>query len=167
MLEIGAGHGVFSRLVADRGLSRVVAVEPDLRKVLIAAPHVDGVSFVAGFDDVVGGTFDCVAIIDVLYAIPLDEWDALLERAARRLPSGGTLLVKEQDPEARLKNSWNRTQEWISQKVLRLTLASAFSYESAARFTKRLESHGFGPVAARRVDFGYPHPHLLYVATKR
>jgi cyclopropane fatty-acyl-phospholipid synthase-like methyltransferase len=166
MLEIGAGHGVFSRLAAARGVSRVVAVEPDLRKVVIA-PHVEGVSFVAGFDDVVGGTFDCVAIIDVLYTIPLEQWDAILARAARRLPAGGTLLIKEQDPEARLKNSWNRVQEWFTQKILRLTLANAFSYESIPTFTKRLETHGFSRVVARRVDFGYPHPHLLYVATKR
>ena len=166
MLEIGAGHGVFSRLVADRGVARVVAVEPDLRKVVIA-PHVEGVAFVAGFDEVVGGTFDCVAIIDVLYTIPLEEWDAILARAARRLPAGGTLLIKEQDPGARLKNSWNRAQEWFTQKILRLTLAKAFSYESIPAFTSRLERHGFGGVAARKVDFGYPHPHLLYVATKR
>lgn len=166
MLEIGAGHGVFSRLVADRGVKRVVAVEPDLRKAVIA-PHVDGVSFVAGFDDVVRGSFDCVAIIDVLYAIPMDAWDEILARAAERLPAGGTLLIKEQDPEARLKNAWNRVQELIAQKVLRLTLAKAFSYESASVFAKRLEKHGFARVVAEKVDFGYPHPHLLYVATKR
>jgi hypothetical protein len=165
LLEIGAGHGVFSRLAADRGVPRVVAVEPDLRKALFGR-RVDRVSFVAGFDDAVRGTFDCVAIIDVLYTIPLAEWDALLARAAARIPAGGTLLIKEQDPEAHVKNLWNRAQEWFAQKVLRVTLAKAFSYETRDVFAARLRRHGFREVTSKRIDFGYPHPHVLFIATK-
>ena len=165
LLEIGAGHGVFSRLAADRGIARVVAVEPDLRKALFGR-NVNGVHFVAGFDDAVRGTFDCIAIIDVLYTIPLAEWDGLLDRAAARIPAGGTLLIKEQDPEARVKNLWNRAQEWFAQKVLRVTLANAFSYETRDAFAARLKRHGFREVMSKRIDFGYPHPHVLYIAEK-
>lgn len=164
LLEIGGGHGVFSRLAAARGVRRVVAIEPDVRKVM-GAP-VEGVSLVAGFDDVLGGTFDVVAIIDVLYTIPLREWDVVLKRAFDRLPSGGTLLVKEQDPEAKVKNFWNRTQEWLAQNVLRVTLARTFNYESREAFTARLERLGFRDVTWRRIDFGYPHPHVLFVARR-
>lgn len=165
LLEIGAGHGVFSRLAADRGVPRVVAVEPDLRKSLFGQ-HVAGVRFVAGFDEAVRGTFDCVAIIDVLYAVPLGEWDHFLARAAARIPPGGTLLIKEQDPEAKVKNLWNRVQEWVTQKLLRLTLAKAFDYETREVFAARLRRHGFLEVTSHRIDFGYPHPHVLYIATK-
>ena len=69
VLDIGAGHGLFARLVAARGAKRVVAVEPDTRKV----QPVDGVDFVMGFDDVVRGRFDAVVLIDVLYKIPIDQ----------------------------------------------------------------------------------------------
>ena len=93
LLEVGAGHGVFARLAATRGL-RVVAVEPDARKL----GRVEGVQFVAAFDQAVRGRFDVVALVDVLYAIPLAAWDDLLTRAFERLPPGGTLLVKEMDP---------------------------------------------------------------------
>jgi 2-polyprenyl-3-methyl-5-hydroxy-6-metoxy-1,4-benzoquinol methylase len=160
LLDIGAGHGVFSALAADRG-AHGIAVEPDLRKVL----PLGGVQFVIGFDDVVRGTFDVVAINDVLYKVPLPEWDALLTRARERLPHGGTLLVKEQDPTAHVKNSWNRAQEWLASR-LRLTLGESFSYESPAAFRARLERLGFRDVQARRIDFGYPHPHVLYVARR-
>src|SRR5947209_8963153 len=89
VLDIGAGHGVFSVLAADGG-ARVVAVEPDVRKVLAQPPHPPSapspplsrgrraldstvsrdlsteaspsVRFVAGYDDVVRGAFDVVAI---------------------------------------------------------------------------------------------------------
>jgi 2-polyprenyl-3-methyl-5-hydroxy-6-metoxy-1,4-benzoquinol methylase len=160
VLDVGAGHGVFSALAADRG-AHVVAVEPDFRKVL----PVPGVQFVIGFDDVVRGTFDVVAINDVLYKVPIDQWDALLARALERLPPGGMLFVKEQDPSARIKNAWNRWQESIATK-LRLTLGESFSYETPADFTARLQRLGFRDVEARRIDFGYPHSHILYVAKK-
>lgn len=159
VLDIGAGHGLFALLVAARGAARVVAVEPDVRKV----QPVDGVQFVIGFDDVVRGRFDAITIIDVLYKIPLGRWDTLLARCAQRLEPGGTLVIKEQDPTARFKNGWNRAQERLATK-LHLTLGQSFSYEAPAAFAARLERAGFGEVRSRRIDFGYPHPHILYTA---
>jgi len=161
LLEVGAGHAVFSRLAAARGVRRVVAVEPDLRKL----GSVEGVTYVAGYDDVIRGTFDVVVMLDVLYAIPIAEWDPLLSRLRDRLTPGGTLLIKEQDPSS-IKNKWNRAQEWISMRLLRITMANAFDYESREAFTARLERLGFRDVTSRRVDFGYPHPHILYLAKK-
>src|SRR5258705_2750298 len=92
LLDIGAGHGLFP-VLARQG-RRVVAVEPDARKVRPIA----GIEFVIGFDDVITGTFDAISIIDVLYKIPIDDWDALLLRCRARLAIGGALIIKEQDP---------------------------------------------------------------------
>jgi len=136
-------------------------VEPDVRKV----QPVDGVGFVIGFDDVVRGRFDAVVIVDVLYKIPIAEWDALLARCGARLAPGGTLIVKEHDPTAGLKNRWNRVQEWLVSKI-RLTLGESFSYEAPRQFLARLERHGFTDCRARRIDFLYPHPHVLYTARR-
>lgn len=160
LLEIGAGHGLFSRLVAARGVPRVVAVEPDLRKI----GEVDGVTYVAAFDTAIRGRFDAIAIVDVLYAIPVSAWDEILTRAFERLNPGGVLLIKEMDP-ASAKNRWNALQEQISMRVLRITMAETFSYESREVFTARLERLGF-TVTSRRIDRGYPHPHLLFAATR-
>jgi SAM-dependent methyltransferase len=162
LLEIGGGHALFSRLVAARGVPRVVSVEPDLRKLGV----IDGVQSVVAFDDAVRGTFDAVAIVDVLYAIPIGHWDALLGRAYERLTPGGVLLVKEMDPDATWKNRWNALQEWISMRLLRITMAETFNYESREAFTARLKRAGFAEVTSRRIDFGYPHPHVLYVAKR-
>lgn len=160
LLDIGAGHGVLAALAADRG-GRVVAVEPDLRKVLPVA----GVQFVVGFDDVIRGQFGVIAIVDVLYKLSQAEWDALLTRAYERLPAGGMLIVKEQDPTARIKNAWNRWQEALATR-LHLTLGESFSYEAPDAFTARLQKLGFCDVQAKRIDFGYPHPHILYMARR-
>jgi len=156
VLEIGAGHGVFSVLARDRGARRVVAVEPDARKVR----NVEGIDFVIGYDECIRGTFDVVAIIDVLYKIPIDQWDALLSRI-----DASMLIIKEQDPTARVKNFWNRAQEWVATK-LHLTLGEAFAYEAPKEFVARLQRHGYANVEVKRIDFGYPHPHVLYVATR-
>lgn len=160
LLEIGAGHGLFSRLVAARGVRRVVAVEPDARKI----GHVEGVQYVAAFDQAVRGRFDAVAIVDVLYAIPLAAWDDILRRALERLNPGGVLLVKEMDPAATLKNRWNAFQELLSMRLLGITMAETFNYESSAAFAARLKRIGFAEVSAKRIDFGYPHPHIVYAA---
>lgn len=159
MLEIGAGHGLFSRLVAARGV-RAVAVEPDVRKI----GAVEGVRYVAAFDHAVRGRFDVVAIVDVLYAIPVAAWDDILRRALERLNPGGVLLIKEMDPAANLKNRWNAFQEVLSTRLLGITMAETFNYESRDVFSARLERLGFAEVSSSRIDFGYPHPHIVYAA---
>jgi len=156
VLDVGAGHGLFARLVAARGARRVIAVEPDVRKV----QPVDGVTFVAGFDDCVGGTFEAIVIIDVLYKIPKADWQPLLERCAARLAPGGLLLVKEHDPRARIKHGWNRAQEWLASKM-RLTLGQSFTYVNPDDFAAWLGALGFEHQRVERLDFGYPHPHVL------
>jgi SAM-dependent methyltransferase len=162
LLDIGAGHGVFARLALDAGARRVVAVEPDLRKLF---GPIGGIDFVAGYDGCVRGTFDAVAIIDVLYKIPTAEWDTLFARVAERLRPGGLLIIKEHDPTAQLKNGWNRAQERLV-SLAGLTLGESFSYETPREFIARLEQAGFNEVRARRVDFFYPHAHILYTARR-
>ena len=95
-LDIGAGHGVFSVLAKDRG-AHPTAVDPDARK----TRRLDGVNVVAGYDDCIRGTFDAVSVIDVLYKVPIGEWDAFLDRIKQRLKPGGILLIKEHDPISR------------------------------------------------------------------
>jgi 2-polyprenyl-3-methyl-5-hydroxy-6-metoxy-1,4-benzoquinol methylase len=160
LLDIGCGHGVFVVLAATRG-TRATGVDPDQRKIR----RTSGVQMIAGYDEAVRGTFDAVSIIDVLYKIPIEAWDPLLLRARERLAAGGVLLIKEQDPTARIKNSWNAVQEWIAAR-LGLTLGKAFSYEAPAVFATRLERLGFRDIRVIPVGSGYPHPHVLYTARR-
>ena len=158
LLDIGAGHGAFSVLARENG-ARPTAVDPDARKVRKFA----GIQSVIGYDDCIRGTFDAIAIIDVLYKMPIADWDPFLDRVRARLKPGGTLLIKEHDPTVRVKHSWNRLQERVA-SALHLTLGESFSYETPADFTARLRRHGFESIVVQRIDAAYVHPHILYFA---
>lgn len=162
VLDLGAGHGTLARLAAEGDASSVVAVEPDVRKTLAASRH-PRVRFVAGYASAVGGAFDAVTILDVLYRIPLAGWDPLLQTAFERLRPGGVFLLKEIDPAHRLKGRWNRTQERIADR-LGMTLGEAFTYETREQIRDRLVRHGFEGFEAVEMGAGYPHAHVLYKA---
>jgi 2-polyprenyl-3-methyl-5-hydroxy-6-metoxy-1,4-benzoquinol methylase len=164
VLDIGAGHGAFACLAAEFGARSVLALEPDLRKSLPSFRH-PAVRFVAGFDDAINGTFDVVTVTDVLYKLPLPEWDPLLARLRERLVPGGTLLLKELDPEHLWKAAWNRAQEHAA-NLINLTLGRSFSYENRRRLADRLEKLGFAEVKVTDIGRGYPHAHILYSARR-
>lgn len=157
VLDLGAGHGIFSILARERG-ANVTAVDPDARKVR----KFERIKSVIGFDDCIRGAFDVIALNDVLYKIPIAGWDALLGRITARLTPGGMLLIKEHDPTARLKQGWNRLQERLA-SAMHLTLGESFSYETPADFERRLRALGL-QTTHTRIDRGYPHAHVLYVA---
>ncbi len=164
VLDIGAGHGAFARLAAEGGAALVVALEPDLRKSLPSFRRPE-VRFVAGFDEALKGSFDAVTVIDVLYKVPIHQWDALFSRIRERLAPGGTLLLKELDPEHGWKNAWNRAQEHLA-NALNLTLGRSFSYENRRQIEARLVRLGFVDFRARDIGRWYPHAHVLYTARR-
>jgi SAM-dependent methyltransferase len=164
VLDIGGGHGIFARLAVAQGAARVVVVEPDLRKSLASFRH-DSVRFVAGFDDALAGSFEVIAIVDVLYKVPLGDWDALFARIRDRLAPGGLFLLKEIDPENRGKGFLNRQQERLA-TAIRLTLGEAFSYETRDQIAARFARLGFVDFRARPLGLLYPHAHVLYTARR-
>ncbi|MFI5143615.1 MAG: SAM-dependent methyltransferase [Thermoanaerobaculales bacterium] len=164
VLDIGAGHGIFARLVARGGARQVVAIEPDLRKAALAS-LCPAVRVVAGSDVSVTGSFDVIAMIDVLYKVRRDDWDALFARIFRRLCPGGLFLLKEMDPEHRVKAGWNWIQERVA-NATRLTLGHGFNYETREQVRVRLATAGFVDFRARDLGAWYPHAHVLYSARR-
>ena len=163
VLDIGAGHGIFAHLALAGGARSVVAVEPDRRKIFFMDPR-PGLHVVGGYDSAVAGVFDAVTLFDVLYRFPTEEWDGFFRSVRARLAPGGVFLIKELDPENRVKQLWNRTQERISDRF-GLTLGEAWSYETRGQIRARLLAAGFAGFEAVEIDAGYPHAHILYVAS--
>ena len=89
LLDIGAGHGLFAALA--RNGRRVVAVEPDARKV----HAIEGVEFVIGFDDVPIARHTAPPLSTVrqpLDAMARASADLLVERLAGERPPAGLVL---------------------------------------------------------------------------
>jgi SAM-dependent methyltransferase len=167
VLDLGAGHGIFAHLALESGARSVVAVEPDRRKIFLVRPQSGprpGLHVVGGYDDAVAGQFDAITLFDVLYRFPVGEWDGLFRSVRARLAPGGVFLIKELDPENRVKQFWNRAQERISDRI-GLTLGEAFSYETRDQIRARLLRAGFEGFEAVEIGAGYPHAHILYKAT--
>lgn len=162
LLDLGAGHGIFAHLALAAGARRAVALEPDRRKHFPPVRR-EGLRSVAGYAEAIGGTFDAVSILDVLYRLPAAAWPALLAAAHDRLRPGGVLLLKEIDPRDRVKGAWNRLQERLVDLV-GLTLGDAFTYVAPDRMRELLASAGFSRVEVVSLGRGYPHAHVLYVA---
>jgi len=168
LLDLGAGHGAFALLAVATGAAESsVALEPDFRK-LLASTRVrrPGLRLVAGYTDALRGQFAAVSVLDVLYRLPLERWDAFLAAAYDALEPGGVLLLKEIDPTHRLKGAWNRLQE-RGADLLGLTLGDAFTYEPPAAITARLARLGFRDIDTIYLGARYPHAHVLYSARKK
>ena len=166
VLDIGAGQGTYPRLIVEERAREVIAVEPDIRKTLIAYRH-PKVKFVAGFDDAIRGTFDVIVVYDVIYRLPPEARDALFKRIYERVKPGGLFVLKDLDPSNRLKWTWNRIQETISDAVFHLTIGEGFYIDTREQIADRLARAGFTDFQWKRVDFGYPHAHVIYTARKR
>ena len=165
VLDIGAGQGTYPRLIVEERAREVIAVEPDIRKTLIAYRH-PKVKFVTGYDDCIRGQFDVIVVYDVIYRLPPDARDALFERIYERVKPGGLFVLKDLDPSNRLKWTWNRIQETISDAVFHLTIGEGFYIDTREQIGDRLSRAGFTDFQWERVDFGYPHAHIIYTAKK-
>lgn len=165
MMDIGAGHGTYARLAIEQGAATVIAVEPDLRKSLLPL-RTPGVQVVAAFDEAIDGVFDAIVIYDATYRIPLDERERLYRRVFERLKPGGSFILKDLDPEHRFKMGWARLQELISDTLLGISLGRGFIYETRSQIEERLNRIGFREFTAREIDAWYPHPHIIYTATR-
>jgi cyclopropane fatty-acyl-phospholipid synthase-like methyltransferase len=165
VLEIGSGHALYARLLAEQRAREVVAVDPDLRKSFLRSPS-PKVKKVAGYDDCIRGAFDAIVMQDVAYRIAVSEQRALFARVFERLVPGGVLVLKELDPARRWKMRWARAQEWLSDTFLGITEGEGFVYQSREEVEAMLRELGFTSFRARRVDRGYPHAHIVYTAVK-
>lgn len=161
VLDLGAGHAIFAHLACEGGARNVVAVEPDLRKIFLTFPR-PALHAVCGYDSTVASSFDAVVLFDVLYRLATSEWDPLFRSVRERLAPGGVFLLKEMDPEHRLKARWNRLQEWLVDRV-GLTLGEHHSFETRDQIRDRLLRAGFERCEAMEIGAGYPHAHILYI----
>ncbi|MBO0898983.1 methyltransferase domain-containing protein [Cellulomonas sp. zg-ZUI22] len=171
VLEIGCGHGLFSAYAALAGPGRrVVGVDIDADKVAVgagAAARVPNLELTVAPDGAVpAGPWAAVVVVDVLYLLPADAQRRLLLAAAEQVAPGGRLVVKEMGTSPRWKVAWNRWQETLSVRVLRITEGSTtFTFVPPDVVAGWLRDAGLA-VTATRLDAGRVHPHHVLVGER-
>ncbi|MGH9224296.1 MAG: class I SAM-dependent methyltransferase [Acidimicrobiales bacterium] len=174
VLEVGCGYGLFSAYLALAG-RQVTGVDVDAGKIAHAQragaeARARGAACefaVAASGQVPSGPWDAVVIVDVLYLLDAGGQRALVGACAGQLSEdgGGVLVVKEMATSPRWKAAWNRLQETLSVKVLRITAGHDLTFVEPAVVGGWMEAAGLA-VRHERVDRGYPHPHHLVVGRR-
>lgn len=170
VLEIGCGHGLFVAFAALSSTARTVhGVDIDVDKIRIGsaalAPLGERASLGVGRSGhVPAGPWDAIVILDVLYLLPAVEQRELLRECVRALAPGGVLLVKEMAEDPAWKARWNKAQETLAVKVLRITEGHDFDFVPMGEMGDWLRAEGLS-VSVRSLDKGYLHPHALLSAT--
>ncbi|MDQ2978273.1 MAG: class I SAM-dependent methyltransferase [Acidobacteriota bacterium] len=175
ILDYGCGHGAFAAWLAMLSPERAVeGVDVDAEKIA-AAGGAARAAAAAGvpaprFRRIARGEFpqeswDAVLFVDVLYLLPPEEQEQLLRVAARSLAPGGILLVKEVGARPRWKALWNRVQETIAVRILRITQGGPLRILAPELHAAWLESEGL-EVESLSADRGYLHPHHLLAARR-
>ncbi|MEZ5178861.1 MAG: methyltransferase domain-containing protein [Acidimicrobiales bacterium] len=175
ILDWGCGHGLVALLAAEERPGRsVVGADIDVdkletaRRAATAAGFGDRVTF---WDLVDGelpvGTWDAVAIVDMLYLLAPDAQEQLVHEAAACLAPGGVLVVKDLDDRPRLKAWLAAVQEAISVRVTRITATADGLHRppGPARVERWMAAAGLA-TERQPCHRGHHVPHVLVVGTK-
>lgn len=173
LLEIGCGHGLFSLYAALAAPGRTVqGIDIDhakidvARRAAVAVPRADArFAAVSPGGALPPGPWPAIAVVDVLYLLPVPDQRRLLREAAVALAPGGTLVVKEMSDRPRWKAAANRLQETVSVRLLRITEGSDLAFVAPDTMAGWLRDAGL-TVSERRLDRRRIHPHHLLVARR-
>jgi 2-polyprenyl-3-methyl-5-hydroxy-6-metoxy-1,4-benzoquinol methylase len=173
IIDLGCGHGLLPALLAvDRPDRTVIGIDPDSRKIewaRMGPGSLPNVTFRGGgVDDLppeLDGRADAVAVIDVLYLLPLEQWASFLSSCRRLLKPSGVLLLKEAEANHTWKYLKCLVQEQVMVRVLRKTRSSGGLMLKPRSFIEELlRENGFAVREVLDLSPGYTSPHVLFTA---
>jgi uncharacterized protein (DUF2062 family)/2-polyprenyl-3-methyl-5-hydroxy-6-metoxy-1,4-benzoquinol methylase len=153
VLDIGTGRGQLPILLLELGrATEAHGVDWDQAKIVHAQRAADAqpdgaLQARATFETHDARTFDAasadtVLLIDLLHYFSIDEQNAILDRAADHVKTGGRLLVREADTE----RGWRSWATLLEEKIftaVRFNRGERVRFRPAREIASRLEARGF------------------------
>lgn len=175
VLELACGHGLLAAYLAATSPGRdVEGIDVDARKIEVASraagrARAAGARLaftVADMRHVPPGPWEAIVIADALYLLDADAQHDVIRRAAGALAPGGVLVLKEMAGRPRWKARWNRLQETLAVRVLRITEGRSVGVTPPDRLAGAMAAAGLRVVESVALDPGYVHPHHLLVGRR-
>jgi len=170
IIDLGCGNGLFPNILSlGSSERRIIGLDLDEKKIEVAnETKIQGAQITYQKGDVAESEYprgDVFTLVDVLYIIPYDKQELILQKCYQSLTPGGTLIIKEMDTRPRWKYVWNLFQETLAVKLIGFTLGERFYFQSQKDYEGILQRIGFS-VKPVPLDKGYWYPHIVYVCTK-
>jgi len=170
LLDIGCGHGLFLHLAQKQFPAlRCTGIDHDENKIQHAtmSDKSKEIQFIysSQMTELKPPKFDCVSIIDVLYSIPKHKWGMVLDFVKTLIKPNGTVIIKETVNAPSWKYRFCLMQEKVAIEWLKYTKGSKPSLPDPQLFIHELYRAGFSVCKSQRIDFGYPWPHYLIIAS--
>jgi 2-polyprenyl-3-methyl-5-hydroxy-6-metoxy-1,4-benzoquinol methylase len=170
IVDLGCGNGLLPNILNMGSPERhIIGLDLDEKKIEVAnKTKTTPAQITYQVGDVVDAEYprgDVFTLVDVLYLIPYDKHETILQKCFQSLPPGGILIIKEMDTHPRWKYVWNFIQETLAVKLIGFTFGERFYFRSQKDYTDLLEHIGFS-VKPVLMHSGYWYPHIAYVCTK-
>ena len=166
LLDLGCGYGLFALAAVERAPElRVVAIDHDKERIGVASRAVGVEHIEVATGDLLkppAGTFDAIALLDLMHYFEPGEQDRIFVRAYEQLRSGGVLLMREVDPRGLFNRVWERV---MTSTGLTRTNKQGLHFRSPAGWQESLERVGFR-VKSEKCSF-FLFSDVLFVAEKQ
>ncbi len=171
ILDVGCGDGLLLFLLGriSQGSSRCyVGIDPASNKIEVAKnAKIKNAEFWR--NDKPGEcieSFEAVALVDVLYLMPIESWDDILSMCVRSLKQDGSLIIKEVTNRPKWKYWIAYVEEILAIKIIGMTQGHIPHFESISTYCEAITRAGAQVLKVERVDAGRLHAHILITARK-
>lgn len=169
IVDLGSGAGLFAHvLLEDSPTREVLCVDHDafrIRSLQASAENLPIEAVEANMAAYELPACQGIALIDVMHYLEADAQEALLDRCVQALEPGGVIVLRDPDPDGRLKFDLTRAHEGFATRF-GLTHAQVGQYRRGAEWSFQMRLRGLATevLPLKRMS---PYADRTVVGTKR
>jgi len=169
ILDVGCGHGLFAKLIANKSSQReVLGIDLSKEKIRLAryGSLAKNLKFKVKKLESLKEKFDAITIIDVLYLFPLQEKIKFFQKCKKILIKNGLIILVENGDGGDLIYRILKIQETVMTNYLKFTYTrfKGLHFLSGQGYKDILASLGFKIKRQENLKSIFPYPHFLIVA---